>query len=261
MTLLKVDGQDDDSLARVDLGLAWASVGNVVPSSICAAFHVFKDPLLLARVRDAAEKHTRQTTGAEINIKALASDPLLLSVYAETLRLYIKVHAAFMSPHEDVTLGKWLLPKGGIAVISSEPAHMDATFWNTKNGKHPLHTFWADRFLVKDSDPSSGPILPEVRRTLSLARDSANDRDEPYFSTEGCEGSWIPYGGGHSMCPGRFFSKHVMTITSSLIAQRFDIEILCDSIEWWSRRYGIGAQIFGNKLPFRIRRRNVERKK
>lgn len=61
------------------------------------------------------------------------------------------------------------------------------------------------------------------------------------------------------MCPGRFFSKHVMTITSSLLAQKFDIEILSDSIEWSTQRYGIGAQIFKEKLPFRIRRRHVQR--
>lgn len=59
------------------------------------------------------------------------------------------------------------------------------------------------------------------------------------------------------MCPGRFFSKHVVTVTAALLAQDFDIEIFSDSIEWSKQRYGIGAQLFKKKLPFRIRRRQV----
>ncbi|TVY84387.1 hypothetical protein LSUE1_G000788 [Lachnellula suecica] len=258
-SLLQVDGQDDDSLARVDLGLAWASIGNVVPSATCAAFHVFKDPELLARVRKVAETHSGPSSVAQPNISALAADPLLLSVYAEILRLYVKVHAAFSSPHEDVDLGKWMLPKGGIALISSEPAHMNATFWNTKDGKYPVHSFWADRFLVDPSDPTSGPILPEVRVKTSLQIKPTNLQREPYYSTEGCEGSWVPYGGGHSMCPGRFFSKHVMTIMCALLARDFDIEVYSSSIKWSTRRYGIGVQLFKGKLPFRIRRRQVQK--
>ena len=50
-TLLAVDNQDDDSVASADLGLIWASVWNIVPSSMMAPFHTFKDPSLLARVR------------------------------------------------------------------------------------------------------------------------------------------------------------------------------------------------------------------
>lgn len=174
----------------------------MVPSATCALFHIFKDPELLARVRSIAEKHTGQRSEGDIDIKALASNPLLLSVYAETLRLYIKVHAAFSSPHENVILGKWMLPKDGVALISSEPAHMDTGFWNTKNGMHPVQSFWAERFLVIESDPSSGPIRPELRMKLSAKeKGPSNVQSEPYFSTEGCEGSWIPYGGKTATLP------------------------------------------------------------
>lgn len=173
----------------------YRSIGNVVPSATCAIFHVFKDPELLARVRTIAERHCGQSAAAQPDIRALAAEPLLLSVYAETLRLYVKVHAAFSSPHADVSLGKWLLPRGDIALISSEPAHMDASFWNTKNGKHAVDSFWADRFLVDPSDPFSGPINPQLQKERALNRSHTQTDDKPYFSTKGCEGSWIPYGG------------------------------------------------------------------
>lgn len=247
-----------------------------MPTTTCAVFHVFKDPKLLARVRKVAEELSAQSPVAEPDINTVAADPLLSSVYAETLRLYVKVHAAFMAPHEDVNLGKWLLPKGGIALTSSEPAHMDTTLWNTKNGEHPVHSFWADRFLVDPSDPTSGPIIPELREKTLFQKRPANLESKPYYSTEGCEGSWIPYGGknapfsfltstidkysgGHSMCPGRFFSKYVMTTACALLARDFDIELYSSSIEWSTRRYGFGAQLFKGKLPFRIRRRRIQR--
>lgn len=57
------------------------------------------------------------------------------------------------------------------------------------------------------------------------------------------------------MCPGRFFSKHVMTLTCALFAREFDIQPNSSSIQWRSRRYGIGALLFKGALPFRIRRR------
>ncbi|KAJ8070585.1 hypothetical protein OCU04_000958 [Sclerotinia nivalis] len=50
--LLAVKNHDDDALARMDLGLAWGAVGNTIPCSMLSAFHIFKDPVLLQRVRD-----------------------------------------------------------------------------------------------------------------------------------------------------------------------------------------------------------------
>lgn len=159
-----------------------------------AAFHIFNDKDLLARVRHDIQHYVGQGSIREVDPQHFSKEmPLLSSLYAETLRLYIKVYSVYSSPHADVDLGKWVLPKGALAVLNSEPSHMDATFWNSKGGKHPVNSFWADRFLINPSDPDSGPVNPACRRPLT--RSENGTVKDFYFSTEGCEGAWIPYGG------------------------------------------------------------------
>ncbi|KAI1432770.1 Pfs, NACHT and ankyrin domain protein [Xylaria sp. CBS 124048] len=251
--ILKVDEHDDDALARVDLGLAWATIGNVVLSAMFSSFHIFKDKELLGRVRQDVQQYLGQTSVYEADPAQLAKNvPLLSSIYAETLRVYIKVYSAFGSAHEEVNLGKWRLPRGALAVISSEPSHMDPNFWNTQNGEHPVQSFWADRFIVDPSSPESGPVSPSHRKRVPKP-EKEND-DAPFFSMEGCEGAWIPYGGGYSMCPGRFFARNIIVLTSAILATECDVEV--DGFpEFTKNRYGMGVEDLKAALPFRIRKR------
>lgn len=254
------------------------TIGNVVPTSMFAAFHIFSDKDLLARVRNDIQHYVGQGSVQNVDPHHFSKDmPLLSSLYAETLRVYIKVYSVYSSPHADVDLGKWVLPKGALAVLNSEPSHMDATFWNTKGGKYPVNSFWADRFLVDPSDSDSGPTNPAFRRrTTAAEKDGAKD---PYFSTDGCEGAWIPYGGslpllssslrlcphtdadtfsgGHSMCPGRFLARNVVIFSNALLASEYDIELSSNSIEFTKKRYGFGVEDMKNPIPFRIRKRKV----
>lgn len=162
-----------------------------------SVYHIFRDEELLRRVRhDLEEFLSKQTrTIHEIDPQQLAKDvPLLSSIYAETMRLYIRIYSMYSSPYEDVNLGRWVLPKGVLALVMSHPNHMDALFWNTRGGKHPVQTFWADRFMVDPSDPGSGPINPECYKTAPWHEQPRSEK-KPYFSLEGCQGAWLPYGG------------------------------------------------------------------
>lgn len=41
---------------------------------------------------------------------------------------------------------------------------MDENLWNSgNNGEHPLDTFWPERFLLYQDNPSSGPLNPKQR--------------------------------------------------------------------------------------------------
>ncbi|KAJ2996335.1 hypothetical protein NUW58_g1007 [Xylaria curta] len=253
-SILGIDGHDDEALARVDLGLIWATIGNVVLSAMFSAFHIFKDTDLLDRVRQDLHKYLGQSNVFDADPPRLAKEmPLLSSIYAETLRLYIKVYSVYSSPHEDVELGKWRLPKGALAILNSEPSHMNSNFWNTKNGEHPVESFWSDRFLVDPSDPDSGPVSPSLRKP-STKLDKQTGKG-PIFSTEGCEGAWIPYGGGYSMCPGRFLARNIIILTSAVITSEYDVELGDSSPEFTRKRYGMGVEDLKKALPFRIRKR------
>jgi hypothetical protein len=101
----------------------------------------------------------------------------------------------------DASLGKWILPRGKIALISSGLSHMDEAVWNTREGRFPLNSFWSDRFLVYPDDPTSGPLNEDMRAIAnsgpakSREAKAAIDVARPSFSVQGLEGSWIPYGG------------------------------------------------------------------
>ncbi|OTA55244.1 Pfs, NACHT and ankyrin domain protein [Hypoxylon sp. EC38] len=261
--LLAVKNHDDDVLARMDLGLAWGAVGNTIPCTMLSAFHIFKDPVLLQRVRDDVESSFGSQHLLDIDPNKLIKEHLLSSIYAETLRLYVKTYFMVSSPHTDVHLGRWTLPKGSIGLMNAGVSHMDESFWNSRGGEHPVTTFWADRFIIDPTDSQSGPVAPHVREFPYSVEptgehvDKTQSTNKPFFSMDGTEGSWFPYGGGHSICPGRFLAKSVILFTCALLARNYDIELLSDKVEMSSWRFGLGVGGLKHALPFRIRKRNA----
>ncbi|KAF2490621.1 cytochrome P450 [Lophium mytilinum] len=226
-TLGIVDGLDEDAMAAVDLGLVWASVANVVPSTVMATYHLFTESGLLERIRAVLADGTCRIDGSGFDLKALVQIPLLSSIYAETLRVYTNSYFATNSPHSATPLGQWMLPKGGIAMVNSRVSHMDPGVWNKTHPSYPAQTFWPDRFL--------------------------NAKGE--FSLEGLDGSWLPYGGGNAICPGRFLAKNIIILGIALMADRFDLEIMNKSVDMDMGKLGLGVLRPNKTIPFRVRRR------
>lgn len=169
---------------------------NMVPSVQMALIHLFEDQRVLARVREEIRRSFGPRPADEFDIQRLSSIPLLHSIYAETLRLHVTSYTIVSAPDNEVPLGRWRLPKGGMGLISPEICHTDESFWNTRGGLHPLQSFWADRFITDPRDSSSGPILPGLSAETPVRRRASNDSNtKPYVSMEGLEGSWIPYSG------------------------------------------------------------------
>ena len=157
-------------------------------------FHIFKDTSLLGRVRDTLEDNFGDVPVSKIDPNRLVQNVLLSSIQAETLRLYVNVCVMLSSPHTDISLGRWWMPKGALGLVSSGITHKDKTFWNTKDGSHPVESFWADRFITVPKDPSSGPVRHDVR-DHAIRHCAIEGHDEPSFSLRGLEASWMPYGG------------------------------------------------------------------
>lgn len=199
-----------------------------------------------------------QSSTAEVafDIAKLCDNPLLQSVYAETLRLRVWQFVIRSPDRTDLNVGDWLFPKNKLIAISSYTAHMDKATWNTGTDEdpHPIEEFWPDRFIVYPDDSTSGPLktspLPQDERPTNLSG--------PKFSTEGLAGIWIPYGGGQRMCPGRHFAKQEILLTCAMMSMMFDIDLDTPggSIpESDMRGFGFGAMKPKSKLPCRIRRR------
>jgi cytochrome P450 len=237
--------------------------------------HMFKDKTLLRRVRKSLSEDPNRDLPLETNPRKFDKNPMLGALYAETLRLYAKSYVTASSPYSDVKLGRWWLPKGEQLLINSHISQMDSSFWNTKDGAHPVETFWADRFLYDPKNPSSGPVQPSARHEVRLPEKKSDT--EPYFSLDGLDAAWIPYGGacdkshiafaprlililgGHKKCPGRFLAKTIINLICATLSENFDIELLTDDLSTSPWKFGMGILRPKSELPFRIRRRIPEK--
>nr|POE75103.1 cholesterol 7-alpha-monooxygenase [Quercus suber] len=223
-TLLSADGQDDDSLASTDLALIWGAVSNPVRSSMMALVHIFSDPALLNRLR-ASLNQGRTSEIEQPYHHSLVDNPLLMSIYCETLRLYVKTYVMASNQRSDALVGRWHVLRKCFTLVNSSVSHMDSEVWNTKDGMHPLHAFWADRFIIYPLDESSGPVRPELRS-------------------------------GTSICPGRFMARNVILLACALVVTNLDLEFSVDGdIKMNPDGFGLGTLRPMQAIPFKLRAR------
>lgn len=255
------------------------SVTNIVPSTLIMAAHTFGDPGLLRELRTAMGAQDGDPTATR-RPDDLAKVPLLASLYAETLRFGVQIHIPRDAPHHTVQVGNSILPKKSFIMMNTWLAHSDAEAWNTQDGRRPLDQFWPHRFLVYPDDPTSGPSSKPCAPTAQgLPNES---KKQAVFSTDGLQGSWIPYGsesrageaeanlhpmregltlslGGHHACPGRLLAKRMMLHTVALLVRCYDMEALPVNRlpAFASPRFGFGVKKLAQRTPFRIRQRRL----
>jgi cytochrome P450 len=167
-------------------------VTNVVPSSMTLAIHAFRDLDLLSEIRQRLSSISQPGTLPKLDAKKIEKEPLLLSLYAETLRFGVQIHVPRNSPHREIAIGNTIIPRNKLILVNTWLAHTDESVWNTKNNTFPLTSFWPQRFLVDPDDPSSGPIKFNHREKIM---DSNKRSQGVHYSTDGLEGAWIPFGG------------------------------------------------------------------
>lgn len=239
-----------DAKASNSLGMLFAMIGNSMPAITWSLLEIFQSPTLLARVRSEvattifSPSNTNSPSTPEFDLHGLLRLPLLQSIYTEILRLHVAIFHIRSVRHSDFHLGDGLLRAGSKILISSRPAHLDPTAFNTgtAEGPHPIHDFWADRFLVPTSSTPGNQKLK--------------------FSLAGCSGYWIPYGGGQRICPGRHFAKAQILLGIAFFVTVFDIELQVPKgwkAEEDGGRLGMGSLNIKGKIPIRVRRRQLAR--
>lgn len=151
--------------------------------------------------------------------------------------------------------------------VSTRTEAMNDEIWSTggEGDPHPLDTFWADRFLVDPDNPSSGPLkFPKQKKTKKPVNSQSNETTstgKAEFSMDGLAASWIPYGGGISLCPGRHFAKREIIATTAILLSAYDMELIHEEgkkrPEVDLRSFGFGTMPPNRKMPCRIRRRRA----
>ena len=218
----------------------YRSNGNVLPAIFWFIFEALKDPSLCQQLLAEVQPCVSEETG-EIDVMKLATQPLLQSTHAETLRLRVAIAMTRVSEREDYNLDGYRVKKGNPLVIFSRPAALNEEAWTLAGRKptRPLEEFQAERFLVKKKDPEQDGELE--------------------FSMDGLAGCWLPYGGGQRMCPGRHFAKNEMLGTFALLFTRYEVQLKAGvdtaKVQPDMRWFPIGGLPPDCRVPFRIRKR------
>lgn len=251
-----------DRYAYLRANLRSRSNVSVHTAAIWTIIEVFRDKNLLSRVRAELKKADLENIDLVSDIDKLLSLPLLQSIHAEILRLRTQVQAVFDSEREDIRINEWVFPKGSTLLVTTEVAHQDENFWNTKDGEYPLSRFWSDRFLRYPNDPTSGPRRvhsANLGKVGSNKSSRSSHLNEPTFVSAGLSDGYIPFGIGERTCPGRFFARREMVAFCAKVVNEFDIEILSVEKDFKisPAMYGLGIQHPLNKIPFRARKRQA----
>lgn len=248
----------------------------MTPGTVAATswlvWHMIQDRELLARAISEAHASRNLDTASPVffDTTKLCSQPLLQSIYAETLRLHVAAFFSRRPDFGDTQVLDYKIPKDGFVVVDTVMAHMDKRYWNVgPKDEHPVESFWAERFLSNKSDSSRRPSIPPTTGTSSVSSRSdstpatatvpLHDPSKPEFSLTGYNGAWIPFGGGTHQCPGRHWVKVRMLLAFAVVSSAFDIELLNEeqTLKVDTSKYGLGALPPAEQAKIRIRRKST----
>ncbi|KAL3459752.1 cytochrome P450 [Aspergillus heterothallicus] len=164
-------GCSDDYLGRSEVELLNGLLSNMVPTVFWMLVHIILDPGLADHVSAEVETFVRKTAPDTLSLAPIEirkDCPVLVATYQEALRLYSSSARAYQVMEDFMLTDDCLLKKNSIVTIPAETIHR-----NPKNWGHDALEFNVDRWFKSD-------------RTLNSS-------------------AWVPFGGGSSICPGRFF--------------------------------------------------------
>lgn len=183
--MLRDAGLTDDELGQFTLLHYWAVVGNVYKFAFWLTAHLARNPSLLAEIRQEVAPAVRNNSIDEKYL--LEQCPKLDSLSLEILRLTVT------SPHarvvvEPTVLGGKLLKPGNKIMMGIQELHYDTEIWGSTPGHLDAERFVQNPKLGKNS-------------------------------------SYKPWGGGHSLCPGRFLARRIGNAYMAILLNSYDIAI------------------------------------
>lgn len=217
---------------------------NALRISFWLAFHAIRD----AALRDSLLTDVQQCRRADgsLDVTALVQKPRLQSAFAEVCRYYVAIALPRVVKKSDLTFGDYTIPEGQtVVMLNREPGFNDEA-WATvgREQRSPLAKFDPERFLVAQGVTEANSHASSNGKGLA-------------FSLDRLGGCWLPFGGGHRMCPGRHFAKAEILVMFSMLFTGYELEFLgsVDDVKPDMRWYPIGALLPTKKVPFRIRKR------
>ncbi|KAF2968911.1 hypothetical protein GQX73_g4658 [Xylaria multiplex] len=196
-------GCSEEDMARVFMLHFWVILGNIYKVAFWALAYLSYDSSLLEVIQDETKAAVKN---GQIDESYLAEKcPLLESLISEVLRLIVATALVRDIVAPTHVGGKTLQP-GNKVLISYRQLHTDNSVWGT--------------------DP------------LALRPTRFADTPKLYSSK-----SYRPFGGGNTLCPGRFLAKRALGYAIVAMLTRFDI-----SVDVEMTRKAVGSEKKGDHI-------------
>ncbi|KAJ4983402.1 hypothetical protein SVAN01_11094 [Stagonosporopsis vannaccii] len=163
---------------------------------------VFSRPDLLSRLRDEIRENALISPGVLSSERLQQACPQLNSVWREVMRLYALMITVRYVEEDTKIADTYLLRKGSIVQLAGGALHFDKNLWGPDADE-----FNPDRFLYsKDGSKAGvdGSVLPGRANSVHPA-------------------TFRSFGGGASLCPGRYFAQAEIIGLSALLLLGYDM--------------------------------------
>ncbi|KAF2732252.1 putative cytochrome P450 [Polyplosphaeria fusca] len=183
--MLREHGFDEDLIGTCLFFHFWAINGNVYKLAFWLTAHLSQDPELMQQIREEVQPATK--IGSIDDTFLSEKCPALSSLVDETLRLTVTSSLARQLLQTTVIGGK-TLEKGRKIMLPIRGLHYDESIW----GASP-DTLHPKRFLEN----------PKMAKNTSFR----------------------PWGGGHTLCPGRFLARRMVNVFVAELLSKYEIGV------------------------------------
>lgn len=208
-----------DQRNHLQFGMVWAAQANTIPAAFWALALILNDPAARAAVQDELQRCGHADLRKLVRLQSCVSEALRLSSGSLTLRQARRPTTLTLDSGESIAIRE-----GDRVCLYPYVSHHDPELF-----AEPERYRW-DRFL------GEGPARQFFRggRRVTLAL--------------------MPYGGGVSMCPGRFLANDEVMQLIALVLTQLDVELRSrDLPPLDQRRAGLGVLPPMGEVPCRIR--------
>jgi cholesterol 7alpha-monooxygenase len=204
----------------MQVAILWASQGNTIPAATWALIRIAQHPQALKAIRD--ELHQALIANGEDpqnpkfdHATTLRCLPILDSALDESLRLssssivlrHVNKTGVLKLPAENTTVN---VRAGDRVCVFPQATHMNPEIYENPE------EFVYDRFIERTTtgDDDDAKAIPQYAR-------------RKFYDASGKEIKYhlMPFGGGSSMCPGRFFAANEVRVLVGILAYYCDVEL------------------------------------
>ncbi|MCJ1247982.1 hypothetical protein MMC30_005197 [Trapelia coarctata] len=212
-------GITPEDSARFEVTNVIGILVNTAPATFWLIMHACSHPGLLEDLRKEVEgvlhvsrRGDNGTVVRTLDISLLKTRcPLLLSTYQELLRHHSSNASVRWVMQDTLLADKYLLKKDGIIQMPSKVMHADTEIWG------PTAAEFDPRRFIK-VDPT---IKEEINGGVS-GMGAVGEKAEK--APKQHPASFRAFGGGSTLCPGRFFATTEIMSVVAMFLLRFDIE-------------------------------------